>query len=178
MNPDWENLFAARKGNQKAFDLIYEKYSGRLLSMAVLIIGSLDLAKDVVQETFIRLLNAKVKDSDGNLKSYISTITYRLALKEKYRRGKLRDIDNFEFSDNSLSPLNNQIEREDQINIFNAITSLPEDQKNILILRFYGGLSYEEIAAVEKLPLGTVKSRIFYAVKAVRDKLKAMGVLE
>ncbi len=178
MNSDWENLRAAQKGDRKSFDHLYEKYGSNILSMAVLITGSHDTAKDIVQETYVKLLDAKIKNDCGNFKSYITTISYRLALKENYRKKKLGDIDNYEFYDAGSSPEIEHIKREDQLNIFKAINSLPENQKNILVLRFYGSLSYEEISQIESLPLGTVKSRIFYAAKACREKLKSKGVFE
>jgi RNA polymerase sigma-70 factor (ECF subfamily) len=144
--------------------------------MTSLITGSIDSAKDVVQETFVKLFSGKIKHQDGNFKTYITTIAYRLALKEKYRKQRVQNVENISIIDNLSSPIENQIKNENQKFIFNAITSLPKHQREILILRFYGEHSYEEIAKITELPLGTVKSRIFYAVKTCRSKLKEMGV--
>jgi len=54
--------------------------------------------------------------------------------------------------------------------------SLPADQREILALRFFGGHRYEEIARITEVPIGTVKSRIFYAIKTCRETLRNQGV--
>lgn len=117
-------------------------------------------------------------NQDGNFKSYITTIAFRLALKEKSRLSRSMEINDTYYVDSSSSPIEKQIIEENQKHIFQAITSLSEQQRDILVLRFYGEHSYEEISEITQLPLGTVKSRIFYAVKACRGKLKEKGVLE
>ena len=178
MNSDWDYLTAAREGQQKDFEFLYEKYAPSLLAITSLITGSIDSGKDAVQETFIRLMNAKIANRDGNFKSYITTIAYRLALKEKSRFGKYRNIEEYEIPDENDMHSADDSMNANQNEIFRAISSLPENQKKILVLRFYGELSYEAIANIEKLPLGTVKSRIFYAVKACRENLRVKGILE
>jgi RNA polymerase sigma-70 factor (ECF subfamily) len=178
MISDWNHLLEARNGDQKAFGFIYKKYNKSLIRMTVLITGSIDAAKDIVQETFVRLLNGRVKHQEGNFKTYVTTIAYRLALKEKSRLQRSRKVNEDEFVDSSSSPIEMQINDENQTYIFQAIISLPEHQRDILVLRFYGEYSYESISEIIQLPLGTVKSRIFYAVKACREKLKEKGVLE
>ena len=122
------------------------------------------------------LFSGKIKHQDGNFKTYVTTIAYRLALKEKYRTQKSQDVDDIQIIDDQDLPIDDQIKGEKQKLVFDAITSLPENQREILILRFYGDHSYEEIAEITELSLGTVKSRIFYAVKACGIKLKEMGV--
>ena len=177
MISDWNNLIKARKGDQVALNLLYDKFSKLLIRMTSLITGSVDSAKDVVQETFIRILESKIRHMDGNFKSYITTIAYRLALKEKYRFQKNEQLESNDYIDDSLTPVDSQIEEEQKSLLFKTITNLPEQQRDILVLRFYGGQSYEAISKITKLPLGTVKSRIFYAVKACRNILQEKGVL-
>jgi RNA polymerase sigma-70 factor (ECF subfamily) len=58
-----------------------------------------------------------------------------------------------------------------------ALRTLDAEHRDVLVLRFYGGYSYEEIAKIVEAPLGTVKSRIFYAVKSCRETLQQKGVL-
>ena len=146
--------------------------------MTALITGSADSAKDIVQETFFRLINNRIKNQNGNFKTYLTTIAYRLALKEKYRLNRSKHGPDEYLEDKSESPIEEQINEETQNNVFQAIYSLQPNYRDILVLRFYGEHIYEEIAEITQLPLGTVKSRIFYAVKACGEKLKERGVLE
>ncbi|MBL1213633.1 MAG: RNA polymerase sigma factor [Ignavibacteriae bacterium] len=177
MKTDWDHLANAKNGDEKSAEILFSKYSKSIIKMAALITGSLDSGKDVAQETFLRLINKKAKHHEGSFKTYVTTIAYRLALKEKYRTNKSHSINEKDFIDENDSQINNQCEEETKINIFEAINSLPLNQKEILVLRFYGCHSYEEIAGITKLPIGTVKSRIFYAVKACGKKLKQKGII-
>jgi RNA polymerase sigma-70 factor (ECF subfamily) len=55
---------------------------------------------------------------------------------------------------------------------------LSNEQREILALRYFGGHSYEEIAEITEVPIGTVKSRIFYAIKVCQEKLRERGVFK
>jgi RNA polymerase sigma-70 factor (ECF subfamily) len=177
INTDWDHLTNAKNGDEKSAEILFSKYSKSIIKMAALITGSLDSAKDILQETFLRLINKKAKHHDGSFKTYVTTIAYRLALKEKYRTNKSSSINEIGFIYENDSTLKNHSDEERKSNIFAVINSLPLNQKEILVLRFYGGHSYEEIAEITTLPIGTVKSRIFYAVKACGKKLKHRGVI-
>ena len=178
MTSDWELVRKAKNGDKNSWDDLFLKYYNHLIRVAALILGSVDGAKDIVQETFLRLIRSRIKHYKGNFKSYVTLVAFRLALKEKKRITRSKNIDELNIIDNSFQSTNEIINCEYLHFILNAITSLPEEQKEILVLRFYGEYSYEEIASIISVPLGTVKSRIFYAVKACRDKLREKGVLE
>ena len=115
MTSDWEHLTRAKNGDEESFVIIFNKYNKMLLRMTSLITGSIDSAKDIAQESFIRLIKKRVKHQDGNFKTYLTTIAYRLALKERYRINKNTSVNEVSIMDNSVSPLDNQINKENQI---------------------------------------------------------------
>lgn len=178
MNSDWDYFRLAKDGDEKAWNTLFNRYYRYLIKITSLITGSIDAAKDLVQDTFVRIMKAKVKHNEGNFKTYISTVAYRLALREKKHLGRQTDINGMEIHDETVSPLESVIKSERDKYIVRIISSLPDNYKDILVLRFYGEHSYDDIAVITQLPLGTVKSRIFYAVKKCRDKLKAEGIIE
>jgi RNA polymerase sigma-70 factor (ECF subfamily) len=178
MISDWDCLERARKGDEDAWRLLFKRHNNSLIKFTSLITGSIDVAKDLAQESFIRLLRSRTKHSDGNFKTYLSTIAYRLALKEKKRRQRSHNLDGFEMAAETPTPLEALVEQEQSRHVVRAIHALPEHQRDILVLRFYREHSYDEIARITKLPLGTVKSRIFYAVKTCQEELHKKGVLE
>jgi len=178
MSSDWNYLARARNGDEKASVLIFYKYNKSILRMTALITGSIDSAKDIVQETFLRLFNGRINHQEGNFKSYLTTIAYRLALKEKRRVNQNKSVIDEDIQESNSLPEETQIRDETQNNVFQAIHSLQPNHRDILVLRFYGDHSYKEISEIMELPIGTVKSRIFYAVKACGAKLKERGVLE
>lgn len=177
MISDWDCLDRARNGDEDAWRLLFERHHASLLKIAVLITGSIEAAEDMAQESFVRLLRSRIRHTDGSFKSYLSTIAYRLALKEKRRRGREKDLDGSAMSDENPSPLERAVREERDRHIVHTIHALPEHHRDILILRFYGEHSYEEIARLTRLPLGTVKSRIFYAVKMCQSELRDKGVI-
>jgi RNA polymerase sigma-70 factor (ECF subfamily) len=75
------------------------------------------------------------------------------------------------------SPLEEAIADERQREVARVLLSLPTHQRDILILRLHGNHSYEEISEMTGLPLGTVKSRIFHAVKVARTTMKKRGIV-
>ena len=173
----WADLERARSGSEKAWRLLFEQYSPRLLRMAALMTGSTDAARDCVQETFVRLLSAVVTHQRGTLRAYLSTIVYRLALKENVRQGRRTPLQAAESASSDPSPLDQTLVDEQQREVARVIRMLPGHHRDILVLRLHGGHSYEEIAEITGVSLGTVKSRIFYAVKSVQRELKNRGVV-
>lgn len=177
MMSDWECLELARKGDETAWHRLIERHNPQLIKMTLLITGSMDAARDLAQETFVRLFHHGVKHSAGSFKAYLSTIAYRLALKEKKRAARNRDLNHVNPADDAPTPLEAVLQKERDYHLVRVINSLEEHHRNILILRFYGENTYEEIARITNLPLGTVKSRIFYGVKTCQKKLREKGIL-
>ncbi len=177
MNSDWELFFDAQRGDEISWRALVEEHQPRLKALAMLITGSADAADDIVQDSFTRALQAKIRHTTGSVYGFLTTIAYRLALKEKKRSGRETDIAGMELTQDTANPLETQLTCERDKLIMDAIGSLEKEQRDVLVLRFYGDRSYEEIAEIMKIPLGTVKSRIFYAVKSCREKLREKGVL-
>jgi len=178
MISDWDCLERARQGDERAWQWLVVRHSPSLVKTTLLITGSLAIAKDLTQESFFRLLDRSPRHRHGSFKAYLSTIAYRLALKEKKRKSHYVDLEDYEPTDTSPTPLEEMLQEERQRQIAQVIGALPEHQRSILILRFYGQHSYEEIAQITNVPLGTVKSRLFHAVKACRQGLREKGILE
>ncbi|MFH1374176.1 MAG: sigma-70 family RNA polymerase sigma factor [bacterium] len=178
MNPEWDCFFRCRQGDEEAWRVLTEKYRSRLLTLALLITGSGAAAEDVVQETFVRALGGAIKNTSGTVHGFLGTIAFRLAVKETQRMRRYVRLDALERFDHGENPMEQLLKDERQRFIAGAIGSLNVEHRDVLLLRCYGGHSYEEIAKLLKVPIGTVKSRIFYAVKSCRDILRRKGMLE
>ena len=148
------------------------------MALAILITGSPAAAEDVVQETFIRALDAKLKNTKGTVQGYLATIAYRLALKESKRARRNMELNEFDQLDQKPNPLDIVLINERERLVARAIRSLDAGHRDALVLRFYGGHSFEDIAGLLKIPPGTAKSRVFYAVKSCRQILREKGVLQ
>jgi len=175
---DWERLLRAQGGDESAWRVLVGQHQTRLTALALFITGSAAAADDVVQETFIRAQRAKTKSVTGTVQGFLGTIAYRLALKEVRRAKRNVALDNLEITDSGRTPLDSLLHDERERLIADAIGALDEGHRDVLILRLYSGHSYEEIARILDIPLGTVKSRVFYAVKSCRETLRQKGVLQ
>jgi RNA polymerase sigma-70 factor, ECF subfamily len=161
-----------------AWRVLVGQHQTRLIALALLITGSATAADDVVQETFVRALGAKIKRTTGTVQGFLGTIAYRLALKEAKRVRRNAKLDGLDLPDQGQNALDGILSDERDCLVAEAIGTLDAEHRDVLILRFYGGFSYEEIAGILQAPLGTVKSRIFYAVKSCREILRQKGVLK
>jgi RNA polymerase sigma-70 factor (ECF subfamily) len=178
LNLDWECLIRAQRREEIACRELIGQYQSRLMALALVITGSPAAAADVVQETFIRALDAKLKNTTGTVQGFLGTIAYRLALKESKQAKRNVELNDLDSLDQKPNPLDDVLIDERDRLVAQAIRTLDVGHRDALILRFYGGHSFEEIAGLLKIPLGTAKSRIFYAVKSCREILREKGVLE
>lgn len=178
MSLDWEIFRRAQRGDEAAWRQLAAGHRTRLTALALFVTRSAAAAEDVVQETFVRALRAEIKHDAGTVQAYLGTIAYRLALKETRRARRQVDWDGFDAVDADSDPLDEVLTDERDRHVFAAIQALDAGHRDVLVLRFYGGQSYEEIAALIQVPVGTVKSRIHYAVQSCRRRLREEGFLE
>lgn len=175
---EWDRFLRAQGGDESAWRVLVGKHQTRLTALALFITGSAAAADDVVQETFVRALRARTKRVTGTVQGFLGTIAYRLALKEVRRAKRHVALEGIDLADSRQTPLDSLLTDERQRLVADAIAALDEGHRDVLILRLYSGHSYEEIARILQIPLGTVKSRLFYAVKSCRETLRQKGVLK
>ncbi|MBU8922986.1 MAG: RNA polymerase sigma factor [Bacteroidales bacterium] len=178
MNLDWSQLDLARHGDETAWRSLVDRHSPRLLKMVVLITGSPAAAQDIIQQTFLDLYRKGPRHNHGSFQGYLSTVAYHQAIKEKRRVKKLQPFGAVDMPSCNWTPLDIALAEEKERIISDVIQSLEKSHRDILILRFYGEHSYKEIAGISGLPLGTVKSRIFNALKKCRILLREKGDLK
>lgn len=173
-------VLAAREGSQDAFRTIVERYSARLFDVVLRIAGERADAEEVVQETFLR---AWRNLSHFQFDSALFTWLYRIAVNaavdvaKKRRRRTVVSLDAGETPlhegiEGATGSPSGALEKSDAIAwVRAAIDALPEPFRSILVMREYGDLSYEELAAALHVPKGTVESRLFRARMRMRDWL-------
>jgi RNA polymerase sigma-70 factor (ECF subfamily) len=176
MNPDWDDYRQARRGDSTAWSRLWARHRARLVTLALLTCGRLDSAEDCVQEAFARLVHSPPPDEHGGFAGYLSTVVFRLALKEHARLMRSAELSRTESLESGISPLDGVVRNEEERITMAAIQSLDDTHRTVLLLRFYGECSYNEISELTGVPVGTVKSRLFYAVKACREFLSVKGV--
>ena len=154
---------------EKYWDLI-ERYRAELLNQAVSILGAVDDAEDVVQETFCAAFRDSTKLSQADsIGAWLRTINRHNAL--NHLRGKRRDSKRSRAADKTfttggISALGVQE------SIAKALESLPPNMRAVVVLRYWEHLSYKEIAKRLGLPVGSVGRLRYEATMCLYEKLK------
>lgn len=183
---DWELMAQVRSGDFAAFDVLYHRHQSRVRRFAMSLTWNADLAEDYVQEVFCRLWHARGRYvPEGSLSAYLLQITKNHYLSERRKRlnrGEDKQV-SFEQRNGHIPletlPANRRIEPEVHLlegyrrfRIQEAIDALPDTQKLVFVLAHLEGLRYDEIAEVLDVPVGTVKSRMFHAVRRLQSLLQ------
>jgi RNA polymerase sigma factor, sigma-70 family len=160
----------ARDGDIKAFEGLVEAYKNKGFALSYSILGDRYSAEDVLQEAFIKAWRSlrALKDVSA-FNTWFMRIIINLSYNEVKKRKREISIENFE----DIPSVGDSAE--DRIDIQRALSGLSVDHRVILILREIDGLSYDEIAEVLNIPIGTVKSRINAARMRMREILREEG---
>lgn len=170
-----EELFArVRGGDLAAFDALYARYESRLFGFLVRQLKSREEAEDVFHETFMNALRSRDIDFDrASFRTWLYRIARNLVLnraRAKERQGRafarLPEADPEASAEHALE----QAERKRALDT--AVARLPEALADVYHLRS-AGLSYEEMAAVLEIPMGTLKSRMNAMVERLRGELSS-----
>lgn len=181
---DGDLIDLAREGDLDAFNFLVDRYQRPVYSVAIRYMRSPDLADDVTQDTFIRAYNAleTFRNEDGKgFRSWLLRIASNRAL-DVLRASARRPADSLEaMLDNENSawspedPAETPDERADRravrLEIEHALGELREDQRLVVILFDIEGYSYEEIAEIAGVAVGTVKSRLHRGRARLREAL-------
>jgi len=181
---DEELISRLRAGEEEAYELLLSRFQQPVYNLALRLLNDPGDASDVVQEVFL-----KVFRNVGHFRrqSSLRTWMYRITVNESHNqrrwffRHRSREVGledgvdacNRTVPDSSRSPFDYAYDRERQVLIENALARINPLFREVVVLRDVEDLSYEEIADVLQISLGTVKSRIMRGREALREELTA-----
>jgi RNA polymerase sigma-70 factor, ECF subfamily len=168
-------VHAMARGDSTALALLYDRYSGSMLALAQRIVGRGAEAEDVIHDVFLEAWRhaADYDTTRGSVKSWLllRTRSRSLDVQKSARVSKqassLDDAWLAELGD----PTRDTTAGADQARIRQVLVALPPDQREVLLLGYFEGLSSSEIAERVGVPVGTVKSRVAAALSALRSAL-------
>lgn len=182
--PDDVLVNQAKDGNMESFEMLVEKYQKNVYNIAFRFVGNKEDAYDLAQEAFIKAYKGlKNFRQDATFKTWMYHITSNVCRDFLKKTKKVKELSLNEplttddgdmekqLADGSKGPEELYESYELSKFVQTMIDSLPDDYKEIIILREIQQLSYEEIAEVLQCSLGTVKSRLNRARKALREKI-------
>jgi RNA polymerase sigma factor (sigma-70 family) len=150
---------------------VVASYEGPLVRYAARITGDVHRARDVVQDTFLRLCEQDRQALDGHLAEWLYTVCRRRALDVQRKEHRMRATLPEELaSATSRSPGDSVECQESHEAVRAAISRLPDNQQEVMRLKFQSGLSYREIAGVTGLSVSNVGYLLHVALKKVREQ--------
>ena len=181
----------AQNGDIEAFEVLIKGYEKLIFNVAYRMLGNVEDAEDASQEVIIKVYRGLAAcKAHTAFKSWLFRIINNTCIDEfRKRKGKAAlslDLDFNEPDTHSESlilrdestPESELLRSELNKNIQTAINKLPPDYKSVIVMRDVNGLSYEEIADVLVISMGTVKSRIARGRKKLRDELVAVDIAD
>jgi RNA polymerase sigma-70 factor (ECF subfamily) len=171
---DWILLRHAREGDAGAWEALWRRHRDRVFRVALAVTHDRESARDVAQNVLLRLVDGPPPARQENLARYLATAAWRAAV--RVERG-LQRLESLEVVAESATVADGTEDGERRDTALQVLESLPPAQRDTLVLRLVGGLSYEETAHVLDIPVGTVRSRLHAGIRACRDTLRRKGRL-
>ncbi len=173
-------------GDRRAFETLYDRYAAVVFGMALRMLGDRSIAEEAVQEIFWRVWQRLESfDRSRAFAPWLFGIAHNYCIDE-LRRRKVRPQPIYEDDDHpvlSAIPDDNDVGEaailaEQQQTVRAAIEQLPDEQRQALMLAYYGGLTQQEIASRLGNPLGTVKTRMRLGLQKLRALLEGQSLAE
>jgi RNA polymerase sigma-70 factor (ECF subfamily) len=164
---------ALQAGDMSAFDELYQQTYRKVFFIVLPILKDRSLAEDIMQDTYIRLLESIGTYRERNFLAYLLTIAKNLAINEYHKRKHSVLTDTIELDKSAYSLINHveiQIEKADFIR--ESLSVLDENERNVVLLYTLENLTHREIAFILDKPLGTITWIYSKAIKKIRKKVK------
>ncbi|MEK0441999.1 MAG: hypothetical protein RL403_977 [Bacteroidota bacterium] len=174
-----------RNGNEAAFNLLVDRYHSKVFTTIFLIVKDQDVAEDLLQDVFVKVLHTLSSDKyneEGKFQPWVMRIAHNLAI-DHFRKAKRYPTILLEDGSNVFNSLNfaedsseeQRIKEETLAYVRNLIDELPEAQKEVVIMRHYLDMSFQEIAEQTGVSINTALGRMRYALNHIRKKMKQVN---
>ncbi len=186
MQPNDEELVASvLRGEQERFGDLVERYQGRLVNYLLRLLGDAEDAHDLAQEVFLKIYLALDRfDAQYRFSTWLFRVAQNAAIDQiRKRRLKLVSLHrpeddhegegggDWDLPSTSPTPYQESRNLERGGAIQAAIASLPPEYRELIELRHFAELSYEDIAQLKEMPLGTVKNKLFRGRQMLKEQL-------
>jgi RNA polymerase sigma-70 factor, ECF subfamily len=175
---DEELMELVDAGETRAFEVIFDRHSGAGYSLALRMCGRRALAEDIVQEAFLSLWRSGsgYDRPRGSVRSWVLSAVHNRAVDALRRTGAKagRDVSDEGIAERipAREATDAEVERREETRrVRGALDELPADQRQVIELAYFGGLSHSQIAEMLGLPAGTVKGRMRLGLNKMRSAL-------
>lgn len=184
---DYELLTRFVKGEQSSFEKLIQRHKNKVFAYINLYIRDTALAEDIFQDTFLKVIQS-VKcgrySDNGKFLSWVMRIAHNLIIDHFRRIKQMNTIsnDNYEsdiFNSKQFAEENiedTMVKKQIHQDIRKMISHLPDDQREVVILRHYAGLSFKEIADITQVSINTALGRMRYALINMRKLMEEKNI--
>jgi RNA polymerase sigma-70 factor (ECF subfamily) len=183
---DGELIAQYRNGSEAAFDLLVDRYQSKVYTTIFLIVKDQEIAEDLLQDVFVKViqtLNSDKYNEEGKFQPWLMRIAHNLAI-DHFRKAKryptiiLEDgsnvLNSMKFAEDSIEDI--RVKEETLEMVKKLIEELPEAQREVLIMRHYLDMSFQEIADQTGVSINTALGRMRYALIHLRKKMKQLTI--
>ncbi|WP_111307075.1 RNA polymerase sigma factor [Confluentibacter sediminis] len=166
------------KGNESALEILIKRHKQKIYSFIYSKVYDKDVAEDIFQDTFIKVIRTLKKgnyNEEGKFLPWVMRISHNLVIDFFRKNNRLPKFDNSgEFSifsvlsDTSLNAENSIIKEQVEYDVRRLVDELPEDQKEVLLMRIYNDMSFKEISDKTGVSINTALGRMRYALINLR----------
>jgi RNA polymerase sigma-70 factor (ECF subfamily) len=185
VNDDAQLIAETLAGKTLAFGQLVQKYQDRLYNTIVHVVGNTEDARDVVQEAFVQaFVKLKTFHQTSAFYTWLYRIAFNAAASHCRRRRpcasveQVRETTGQEPVDGQSGPEQHLEEEERARQVQQALATLSDEHRTVLVLREIDGCCYETIAEVLDVPVGTVRSRLHRARMQLREQLREVLILD
>jgi RNA polymerase sigma-70 factor, ECF subfamily len=178
-------MLRVRDGDETSFALLLQRYEKQIINFFYRQLSDYELAKDLLMDTFLRIYQAAERyEPRAKFSTYIYQIARNLSINEFKKReirktDSLEDLDEstgLEIADGKLNAAEIMEQHETQRMVQDALNSLTEEHRTILILTEFQDLPYDKVAQIMGCSVGTVKSRMFRARQKIKEWMECHGL--
>ena len=167
-------LWKFKHGSSESLERIYNKYETYLITVATALLNNTHAAEDVLHDFFISFVTSTEKITlKGNLKAYLATCVANLA-RNRIKRKQLEPAaldDNDSIESAALRPDLLAIQKEETTILNRAMSHLPYEQREVVVLHLQGNLKFTQIADMRSTSVNTIRSRYRYGLEKLRSEL-------
>jgi RNA polymerase sigma-70 factor (ECF subfamily) len=175
---DEDLMELVRTGDARAFEAIFDRHSSAAFSLAYRMCGRRVTAEDIVQEAFVSLwrTRARYDGTRGSVRSWVLSVVHNRAI-DWFRSERVRTSRNVGEEDiaerlEAAERTDVEVERRDDAKqVRGALEDLPDEQRQVIELAYFGGFTHSQIARMLELPAGTVKGRMRLGLTKLRLSL-------
>lgn len=171
---DEQLMLRLKDGDRHALNALVGRYRDRVVSYAYRMIGNADLAQDMAQETFVRIYRGAHTFRDGSrFTPWLYKIATNVCISQRVRNdraGVAVDSEELDRNQDCGVAVEDEVMRSITVQrLFCSMSQLTQEHRSVLVMHIYQGLTYVEIGEALEIPTGTVKSRLFYAIRRLRE---------